>query len=444
MEVEDVGRRAHLFHLLQQHSDWTLQRYADAVGCSKTMVSPWRQRFREAQAQGPLDASIFFSRSRAPHHHPPRIDEVVQERVQEIRLEPPEDLKRTPGPVAILYYLRHDQGLQAKGIRLPRSTRTIWRILDTAGLIEREPGRKRSPRQPPAPLEEIQIDFKDISTVPLDRHDPDAKRAHVIETCNFVDAGTSIVLDAQAHSDFHAETAFQAVVAFLRRYGVPPMLTFDRDPRWVGSATTRDFPSALCQFLSCVGVQPNVLPPRHPELNAYVERYNRTYKHECLLIHRPGTLEEVRSVTETFVQHYNTQRPHQGRSCRNQPPCQAHPVLPSLPPLPASVDPDAWLNAIHGRTYARRVKSDGRVSVDGTSYYVKQALAGQLITLRVNATQRCFEVMQQDTLIKQLSIKGLQGTLMPLEDCIALMQEHARSEERQRLMKLRRTQFQAM
>ncbi|GHO63432.1 hypothetical protein KSC_023240 [Ktedonobacter sp. SOSP1-52] len=127
-----------------------------------------------------------------------------------------------------------------------------------------------------------------------------------------VDAGTSILLDAQVHEDFHAETAFQAVVSFLRRYGCPSILTVDRDPRWVGSATARDFPSALCQFLLCVGVQPNVLPPRHPELNCYVERYHRTYKEECLFVHRPGTLEEVRSLTEAFEHFYNTQRPHQG------------------------------------------------------------------------------------------------------------------------------------
>ena len=111
---------------------------------------------------------------------------------------------------------------------------------------------------------------------------------------------------------------------------------------------------------------------------------------------------EARSVTEAFVQHSNHQRPHQGRSCRNQPPQQAFPILPNRPSLPASVDPDAWGQAINGRTYARRMKSDGRVSVDGTDYSVKQALAGQLIRLRVNATERCLEGLQQDTIIKVL------------------------------------------
>jgi hypothetical protein len=52
-----------------------------------------------------------------------------------------------------------------------------------------------------------------------------------------VDAGSSRLLSAQAHEDFHAETAFDAVVLFLRSYGLAAMLTMDRDVRWVGSAT---------------------------------------------------------------------------------------------------------------------------------------------------------------------------------------------------------------
>lgn len=81
-------------------------------------------------------------------------------------------------------------------------------------------------------------------------------------------------------------SAFEAVVAFLQRYGLPRMLTFDRDPRWVGSASGRDFPSVLSRFLLCVGVQPNVCPPQHPERNGYVERYHRSFKEECLQVQR--------------------------------------------------------------------------------------------------------------------------------------------------------------
>ncbi|HLZ57334.1 MAG TPA: hypothetical protein VKR06_10335 [Ktedonosporobacter sp.] len=84
---------------------------------------------------------------------------------------------------------------------------------------------------------------KDASTVPADPSG-EGKRQHVVEVCNFVDAGTSILLSAQAHDDFRAETALQAIVNVLRRYGCPRLFTLDHDPRWVGSQSGRDFPSA--------------------------------------------------------------------------------------------------------------------------------------------------------------------------------------------------------
>lgn len=60
-----------------------------------------------------------------------------------------------------------------------------------------------------------------------------------------VDAGTSIALLAQAREDFHEQTALEAVISFLQTYGCPQQITFDRDPRWVGSVSGRDFPSPL-------------------------------------------------------------------------------------------------------------------------------------------------------------------------------------------------------
>jgi len=50
-----------------------------------------------------------------------------------MRDEPPEGLQRTPGPKAILYYLPRDEQLQ--GERLPRSSRTIYRILQQADAL---------------------------------------------------------------------------------------------------------------------------------------------------------------------------------------------------------------------------------------------------------------------------------------------------------------------
>jgi transposase InsO family protein len=211
------------------------------------------------------------------------------------------------------------------------------------------------------------------------------------------------------------------------------MLTFDNDPRFVGSPSGRDFPSALVRFLLCLGVQPNVIPPHRPDLNAYVERFHRTLGHECLQIHRPGTLSQVSELTETFLAHSNQQRPNQARSCGNQPPrvaCQQFPVLPSVPEM---VDPDGWLVLMHKQAFARSIRTGGNVTINHQDYYVSQTLAGQRVTCWVNAANKRFDIWQPGRLIKSISIKGLHGQIMPFEDYVALMKREARSEYQQSL-----------
>jgi len=83
--------------------------------------------------------------------------------------------------------------------------------------------------------------------------------------------------------------ALEAVIHFLQQYGLPPKITFDRDPRFVGGAAGRDFPSPLVRFLLCLGIQPNVYPPHRPDKHAFVERYHRTYNQECVQVYHPQT-----------------------------------------------------------------------------------------------------------------------------------------------------------
>jgi hypothetical protein len=200
--------------------------------------------------------------------------------------------------------------------------------------------------------------------------------------------------------------------------------------RSVGSQSGRDFPSAFRRFLLCLGIHPNVCPPHQPQKQAYVERYHRSYKYECLLVHRPGTLQEASEVTRAYQEHYNWQRPHQGRSCHNVPPRIAHPDLPQRPSLPSEVDPDRWVDRLHGRAYVRHVGADGCVTVDERPYYVGLEHKGKTVALLVNAPDRSFEAWEGTSLLKRLPIKGLQGTPMPVERFIAWMREQAIAEER--------------
>ena len=72
------------------------------------------------------------------------------------------------------------------------------------------------------------------------------------------------------------------------------------------------------QFLPLAGVLENtetnviLLPPRSPNLNAFVERYMRTMKSECLNKMIFFGEKSLRRALKEFAEHYHTERNHQG------------------------------------------------------------------------------------------------------------------------------------
>jgi hypothetical protein len=258
--------------------------------------------------------------------------------------------------------------------------------------------------------------------------DTDGKKQHVVEVLNTVDTGSSILVNAQVREDFTAETTLEAIVETLRTQGRPQAITLDRDPRFVGSQQQRDFPSPLMRLLHCLGIQVTICPPRRPDRNGFVERYNRTYAEECLKVFEPRDVEMVRTLTEGFRQHYNHERPNQALSCGNQPPCVAFPDLPPRPPLPSLVDPDRWVEVLDGQRFVRKIRPNGMVSVDGTSYYIDQKWHGRYVSLRLEATERSFVVEHREEVLKRLPLKGLVGEKLPLEVYLEMMKTQARTQ----------------
>jgi hypothetical protein len=428
-EAQWVGKRATLRWLAQRHPTWTHQELATALGTSRAWVKKWLHRLREAE---PSDVMVLHARSRARKTPPVSLaaQTALVQRVLEMREAPPENLHRVPGPEAILYYVHRDPALQAAGVHLPRSQTSIWKILRTFGCMAQNPRRKPKPLQRKQPGEEVQLDLKDASSVPAD---PEGKRQHVVEIANFVDAGTSIWLSRSVGGDFDAQSLLEVVVQFVREHGLPAMLTFDNDPRFVGSASGRDFPSALLRFLLCVGVEPNVCPPQRPDKNAYVERFHRTLGEECLRVQLPQTLEQVQEVTESFLHHYNHERPNQARSCANQPPRVACPAFPPLARVPESIDPDRWLERLSAQVFVRKVQSNGSVTINHEQYYVPRKLAGQEVICLINVADKQFEIWQPAGRIKSVPIKGLSGRVLPFEEYVEVMKQEARSEYRRYL-----------
>ncbi len=444
-ELNWQADRANLHRLKAQHSDWSLSQLAQALNRSRGWVKKWLRRFRQASQSSNKDKDkhdplLFLSHSRARKQPLPPPNPLIEERILAIRDNPPDNLGRTPGPRTIGYYLAKDPLLLENKLRAPTSTSTIHKILLKNGRIAHLQPHSPKPMELPPPLTSWQLDFKDAAMVKIG---PEGKQAHFVEILNVLDVGTSILVDTVASDDFNAETSLAAVADILKQHGLPKSVTFDRDPRWVGSHSGRDFPAAFVKFWYCLGVKPNICPPHRPDLNAVVERYHRSLGQECLKVKLPSNLAEVKELLPPYKQHYNHLRPHQGRACNNLPPRVAFPdsELPVLPGLPLIIDPDRWLRECNGLRFVRKVDYKGTVKIDKHHYYLRRELRGKYVMVEIDGTNRQLIVSQGKSSgspeLKRLEIKGLYGQEMTFEDYLKVIMKEARSERRLAMLKAR-------
>jgi putative transposase len=100
-------------------------------------------------------------------------------------------------------------------------------------------------------------------------------------------------------------TSMRLVRIFKRlqaEHGLPQVLRTDNGPEFLGEAFTN--------WAKNVGMAIQYIQPGKPNQNAYIERFNRTYREELLDQHLFLSLADVREATHWWIIEYNEERPH--------------------------------------------------------------------------------------------------------------------------------------
>ncbi len=127
MEAEWVVDRAKLRQLLHKQPNWSVRKYAQAVGRCRKWVQKWKRRLQATSLEE--DVSLH-SQSRARKTQPEPYHPEVIARILELRDNPPEQMAWKLGAPTIRYFLHQDERLKAARYRLPSSTSTIAKILN--------------------------------------------------------------------------------------------------------------------------------------------------------------------------------------------------------------------------------------------------------------------------------------------------------------------------
>ena len=268
-------------------------------GVGKTTVKRWVDRYRAASDEDRVTGRCFVDRSSRPHRSPQRLSAQAAERICAARL-------RTGwGPRLIAGETGHPHA-------------TVWRCLRRAGLSRPPRLSREAPRRYewPCPGDLLHIDTKRFArfrrpghAVTGDRHTTAANKREQVgyEWVHSLVDDHSRLAYSELHRDQRAATVTSFVergLAFFALHGITPRRLMS-DNAW---SYTKN--PSLARLLTRHDIHHLLIPPRHPQVNGKVERYQQTLKREWALGHIYRSSDHRAHALTYWLRHYNEHRPH--------------------------------------------------------------------------------------------------------------------------------------
>ena len=122
-------------------------------------------------------------------------------------------------------------------------------------------------------------------------------------TFNVLDDFNREALRIEIDTSLPARRIVRALTELIEVRGRPAMLRMDNGPELISG----DLETWARQH----AVELRFIQPGKPNQNAYIERFNRTYRDEVLDCYVFETLDEVRRMTADWLVRYNEHRPHE-------------------------------------------------------------------------------------------------------------------------------------
>jgi len=175
--------------------------------------------------------------------------------------------------------------------------RRVYRAM--ALHLKRKP-KKRLPARTAQPLV---VPEQRNQTWSLDFMSDALSNRRTFRTLNVLDDFNREALWIEVDTSLPAERVVRVLEQLLDWRGKPVRIRMDNGPELI----SRRLESwAREKNIELLHIQPG-----KPAQNAYIERFNRTYREDVLDAYLFDDLEEVRIITERWLEDYNTIRPHE-------------------------------------------------------------------------------------------------------------------------------------
>lgn len=173
----------------------------------------------------------------------------------------------------------------------------IYRLLD---LKWRKRGKRRLPARKQQSL--VQTLAPNV-TWSIDFMHDSLWNGRKFRTFNVIDDFNREALGIEIDHSLPTGRVIRALEQIIEFRGKPQRLRMDNGPEFISANFEL--------WCSGQGIELQYIQPGKPTQNAYIESFNGIYRRHVLDAHIFETLDEVRTVTDEWINHYNTEKPHQ-------------------------------------------------------------------------------------------------------------------------------------